>query len=95
LPEKIMKCTKRKRKFLAVCGILLWLIAALWLVGAIESGLFIGEDDRPASTPNEESMDAFSRQKKFINVERWQVAYVDEGAGRSDCLVARMSVQRV
>src|SRR5262249_37469460 len=33
-----MKCTKRAKKFLVVCGSLLSLIAAVWLVGAIESG---------------------------------------------------------
>jgi 2-hydroxymuconate-semialdehyde hydrolase len=76
-----MKCTNRTKKFLGVCGILLLLIGAVWLVGAIESGLFIAEDDRPASAPEEKSMDAFSRQKKFINVEKWQVAYIDEGKG--------------
>jgi 2-hydroxymuconate-semialdehyde hydrolase len=76
-----MRLTNRTKTFLGVCGILLVVMAAVWLVAAIESGLFIAEDDRPASTPNEESMDAFSRQKKFINVERWQVAYIDEGTG--------------
>jgi 2-hydroxymuconate-semialdehyde hydrolase len=77
----MMKRTNRTKKFLVVCGILLLLIAAVWLVGAVESGLFIAEDDRPASRLNEESMDAFSRQKKFIKIESWQVAYIDEGAG--------------
>src|SRR5215831_334537 len=80
-PESIMTLTNRTKKFFTVSGILLSLLAAVWLVGAIESGLFIAEDDGPAFAPDEKSMDAFSKQKKFIAVGAWEVAYMDEGVG--------------
>ncbi len=33
------------------------------------------------SQPNEDSMEEFSRRKRYVSVGRWNVAYVDEGSG--------------
>jgi len=59
-----MKRTNQTKKLLVVSGILLSLTAAVWLVGAIESGLFIVEDDRPASAPDEKSMELTKYSRK-------------------------------
>jgi 2-hydroxymuconate-semialdehyde hydrolase len=71
----------RKTKFAVGLGLAFSVLAATWLVGAVKSGAFIAEDDRPASAPSESSMEDFSKHKKFITVGPWRVAYVDEGAG--------------
>ena len=76
-----MKRISRKMRFAAALGMVAVPIAAVWLVGAVQSGVFIAPDPRPASTPGENSMNAFSMQKKFIEVGRWQVACIDESAG--------------
>jgi 2-hydroxymuconate-semialdehyde hydrolase len=64
-------------------GIAVFLAAALvpWLLGAVRAGLFIRDQKRPASEPNEPSSEAFSRTKKFIPVGRWKIAYIDQGNG--------------
>src|SRR4029453_16172537 len=34
-----------------------------------------------ALEPNETALDEFSRRKRYITVEPWRVAYIDEGSG--------------
>jgi hypothetical protein len=53
----------------------------LWAFAASQAGLFITDRDVFASNPDEESMEAFSKKKKFIDVESWRVAYIDESSG--------------
>jgi pimeloyl-ACP methyl ester carboxylesterase len=76
-----MKRMSRRMKFAAASGLVLSLIAAAWLAGAVKAGLFISAEDSPATAPDENSMEAFSKQKKFIDIGPWRVAYIDEGAG--------------
>ena len=76
-----MKRISRKMRFAAALGMVAVPIAAVWLVGAVQSGVFIAPDSRHASAPGENSTDAFSMPKKFIEVGPWQVAYIDESAG--------------
>jgi pimeloyl-ACP methyl ester carboxylesterase len=66
-----------------------WLTLAALVVGAL---IWIGEGvlDRGdasisgadfASQPNEDSMEEFSRRKRFVPVGPWNVALIDEGSG--------------
>jgi len=70
----------RKRIMYIVIGIIVAL-GLLWTVAAMKAGLFITDRHAAASNPQEESMEAFSKNKKFIDVDSWRVAYVDEGNG--------------
>jgi len=56
-------------------------ITAIWLVGANRAGLFVSDKQAGASAADEKGWEAFSRRKKFIDVGRWRVAYVEEGSG--------------
>jgi hypothetical protein len=76
-----MQQKSRKAQVVMGLGLAFSVLAATWLVGGVWSGMFIAEDDRPASAPSEKSMEDFSKHKKFITVGSWRVAYVDEGAG--------------
>jgi pimeloyl-ACP methyl ester carboxylesterase len=62
----------------ALCAVL---FAVIWTVGAIKAGLFIRDTHAFASEEGERSLEAFAREKKFIDVGRWRVAYIDRGAG--------------
>jgi 2-hydroxymuconate-semialdehyde hydrolase len=64
---------------LVVCLVVLLLI--VWTVGAVKAGLFIRDTHAIVSHANESSLEAFSRDKKFIDVGPWRVAYIDRGAG--------------
>lgn len=55
--------------------------SAAWVLGAIRAGLFILDRTKAASTPDESSMEAFSRKKKFVNVGPWKIAYIDQSSG--------------
>ncbi len=56
------------------------LIACLtWVLGAIRAGLFIRDQHRVASDPNESHREPFSRAKRFLSVGPWKVAYIDQG----------------
>ncbi|MBI3651588.1 MAG: alpha/beta hydrolase [Acidobacteria bacterium] len=55
--------------------------ASLWTVAAIRAGNFHTDREVFASLPGESSMEEFSKNKKFIEVETWRVAYIDEGEG--------------
>src|SRR5215472_11838292 len=52
-----------------------------WVVGAIRAGLFIHDHAKPASGPDDDPLEPFSQSKKFLNVDAWKVAYVDQGSG--------------
>jgi hypothetical protein len=71
---------KRRRIMYLIIGIIVAL-GLLWTFAAMKAGLFITDRHTAASNPHEESMEAFSRNKKFIDVDSWRVAYIDEGSG--------------
>jgi hypothetical protein len=71
---------KRKRIMYVITGIIV-VLGLLWVLAARQAGLFITDRHAFASNPGEESMEAFSKKKKFIDVESWRVAYIDEGSG--------------
>src|SRR5262245_1620087 len=71
---------KRKRIMYIIIGIIVAL-GLLWTFAAMKAGLFITDRHAAASNPNEESMEAFSKNKKFIDIDSWRVAYIDEGSG--------------
>jgi hypothetical protein len=62
-------------------GVVLLSACVGWALGAIRAGLFIGDRAKTASEPDERSMEAFSREKKFVDVGSWKVAYIDQGSG--------------
>lgn len=70
-----------KRLFLPL-GLVL-LIAILGLVSATpDAGTPGSSPDGPfVSQPNEDSMEEFSRRKRYVAVGHWNVAYIDEGSG--------------
>lgn len=69
-------------KWLAYSTSVVLLIACVgWALGALRAGLFIRHRAKVASEPDESSMEAFSREKKFVNVGSWKVAYIDQGSG--------------
>ncbi len=71
---------KRKRIMYIVIGFIAAL-GLLWTFAAMTAGLFITDRHAAASNPHEEPMEAFSKNKKFIAVDSWRVAYIDEGSG--------------
>lgn len=66
-----------------------WLYGMLLAVGAAAVGLFVYAEwtSRPRSgavfalETNEPALDEFSRHKRYVAVEPWRVAYIDEGSG--------------
>lgn len=71
---------KRKRIAYAVIGVVAAL-GLLWAFAARRAGFFVTDHHVAASSPDEASMEAFSKKKKFIDVDSWRVAYIDEGSG--------------
>jgi 2-hydroxymuconate-semialdehyde hydrolase len=65
----------------AFFGIGLILLLLVWAIGAVKAGLLIRDAHVAASAPDERALDAFSRDKKFVDVGPWRVAYVDRGHG--------------
>jgi 2-hydroxymuconate-semialdehyde hydrolase len=68
-------------RFGHVVGIGVTILAGVWILGAVQSGLLILNRSKAASATNEESLEPFSRSKRFIRVGPWNVAYVDQGTG--------------
>jgi pimeloyl-ACP methyl ester carboxylesterase len=62
-------------------GVVLLIASGIWVLGATRAGLFVGDRTKVASAPDEGSMEAFSRDKKFVNVGPWKIAYIDQGSG--------------
>jgi pimeloyl-ACP methyl ester carboxylesterase len=64
--------------FLALSLIVLSIV---WLSGALTAGLFIRDAQDFASQVDENAIEAFSRDKKFVDVAGWRVVYIDRGSG--------------
>ncbi len=83
---------KKRLKLIAyVLGGMALLIGILWIMAAFRAGNFHTDRDVFVSSPGEPSMEEFSKRKKYIKVDLWNVADIDEGKGeRSFCFtVAR------
>jgi pimeloyl-ACP methyl ester carboxylesterase len=62
-------------------GLSLIALSILWTVGAVKAGLFVRDPQVFASRVDEDSIEPFSRDKKFIDIGGWRVAYIDQGSG--------------
>jgi hypothetical protein len=62
-------------------GFVLSTACAAWVVGAIRAGLFIQDQAKASSRPDESSLEPFSQSKKFLTVGPWKVAYIDQSSG--------------
>jgi pimeloyl-ACP methyl ester carboxylesterase len=69
---------KHVLSFLSLCVIVLLVI---WVFGALKGGLFLRDAQAFASQVDESSIEAFSRDKKFVDIGGWGVAYIDRGLG--------------
>lgn len=69
---------KRLVSLFALC---VGLFTVVWTVGAVKAGLFIRDTHAFVSQADERSFEAFSREKKFVDVGPWRVAYIDRGSG--------------
>jgi pimeloyl-ACP methyl ester carboxylesterase len=56
-------------------------LSILWTFGAVKAGLFVRHAQVFASRVDENSIEPFSRDKKFVDIGGWRVAYIDRGAG--------------
>ena len=65
----------------AFFGIGLIVLLLVWAIGAVKAGLLIRDARVAASAPDEPALDAFSREKAFVDVGPWRVAYIDRGHG--------------
>ena len=66
---------------ISLLGLCAAVLAAAWMLGAVKAGLFIRDTHAFASQPDESPLEAFSREKKFVDVGPWRVAYIDRGTG--------------
>jgi pimeloyl-ACP methyl ester carboxylesterase len=66
-----------KRSLLVMLGGVL-VAASIWLATGTDVAL---DGERFATQEREPSMEAFSLRKKYVDVGRWRVAYIDEGSG--------------
>jgi pimeloyl-ACP methyl ester carboxylesterase len=69
------------RALVLLFGIGAIVVLVFWSIGAVKAGLLIRDAHIFASAPDESSRDAFSREKTFVDVGPWRVAYVDRGRG--------------
>ena len=84
---KVGTMKKRLKLIAYVLGGTAVIIGVLWMMAAFRAGNFHTDRDVFVSSPGEPSMEEFSKRKKFINVETWNVAYIDEGKGESVILL--------
>jgi 2-hydroxymuconate-semialdehyde hydrolase len=56
-------------------------LSILWTFGAVKAGLFVRHAHVFASRVDENSIEPFSRDKKFVDIGGWRVAYIDRGSG--------------
>jgi pimeloyl-ACP methyl ester carboxylesterase len=62
-------------------GLSLIVLSIVWMVGALKAGLFVRNAQGLASQVDEHSIEPFSREKKFVDIGKWRVAYIDQGSG--------------
>jgi hypothetical protein len=64
-------------------GLSLIALSTLWTFGAVKAGLFVRDAQVFASRVDEDSIEPFSRDKQFVDIGGWRVAYIDRGSGES------------
>jgi len=69
---------KHVLSFLGVC---LVVVLVVWVFGALQAGLFLEHAQAAASQADESSIEGFSREKKFADIDGWRVAYIERGFG--------------
>ena len=62
-------------------GLSLIMLSILWTFGAAKAGLFVRDAQVFALRVDEDSIDPFSRDKKFVDIGGSRVAYIDRGSG--------------
>jgi pimeloyl-ACP methyl ester carboxylesterase len=62
-------------------GLSLIVLSIVWISGALKAGFFIRDAQGFASRVDEKAIEAFSRDKKFVDAAGWRVAYIDRGSG--------------
>jgi len=62
-------------------GLSLIVLSIVWMFGALKAGLFVPDALVFASRVDQHSIEPFSRDKKFVDVGGWRVAYIDRGSG--------------
>jgi pimeloyl-ACP methyl ester carboxylesterase len=72
-----MRATKTALGTLGIAGI----STVAWLAAARRAGVIGVDPTTPAVDPETDPREAFSLRKRYLPLERWQVAYVDEGKG--------------
>lgn len=70
------------KRFLVPLGLVLSVtcVGLIAIIGNDDSSS-VTPDGRFVSQPNEDSMEEFSKRKRYAPVGRWNVAYIDEGSG--------------
>ena len=56
-------------------------LSILWTFGAVKAGFFVRDAQVFASRVDEDSIEPFSRDKNFVDIGAWRVAYIDRGSG--------------
>ena len=69
------------KSLLSFVALSLIVLAIVWVSGALQAGLFIRETQGITSRVDENAIEPFSRDKKFVDVAGWRVAYIDRGSG--------------
>jgi 2-hydroxymuconate-semialdehyde hydrolase len=64
-----------------IAGLVAIVVIGLWIVGAAKCGYFILDRHEYVPAAADPPIDDFSKRKKFIEIEGWRVAYIDEGSG--------------
>jgi pimeloyl-ACP methyl ester carboxylesterase len=62
-------------------GLSLIVLSIVWISGALKAGFFIRDAQGFAARVDEKAIEAFSRDKKFVDAAGWRVAYIDRGSG--------------
>ena len=62
-------------------GLSLIVLSIVWMFGAFRAGLFVRDAQGLASRVDEHSIEPFSRDKTFVDIGGWRVAYIDRGSG--------------
>ncbi len=80
--SRLMLCSQNTMKSLLwFVPLSLLVLSIVWISGALKAGLFLRGGHALASHVDDSSIETFSRDKKFVDVAGWRVAYLDRGSG--------------
>ncbi len=66
---------------ISIFTIILLILLAVWISGAIKAGTFILDKRQFASEVGDQGIDDFSKKKKFMQIGSRDIAFVEEGQG--------------